>query len=178
MAGNLGRKRTERNIRVRMRLWPDLDAAKLWNWKERGGFTTIPRTMPYFARIMDDLTKTTPVFSTYLALWCRMWDESCLVRVNNPTALSKESGFSGQRAVSTWRGRMKLLEQHGFIETKPLADEPYGYVLVINPYYAIKELFDSGSCDEGWYYALMERHDAIGATDLDELTGAESDTED
>jgi hypothetical protein len=178
MAGNLGKKRTERNIRVRKRTWPDLDEAMLWNWKVRGGFTTVPRTMPYFGRVMDDLSKAKPLFSTYFALWCRMWDESCLVRINNPTALARESGFSGQRAVSTWRSRMKTLVKLGFIKHKPLDEEPYGYVLVINPYYAVKRLVDSGEYgDEGWYNALWERHDAIGATDLDDLVEAETESE-
>jgi len=150
----------------------------IWNWKEREGFATVPRTIPYFARIMDNLSKSKPVSSTYLALWCRLWDESCLIKIDNPTAMARESGFSGQRALSTWRGRMKILEKIGFIKTKPLAEEKYGYVLILNPYHVVKKLVDTKKyTDEGWFNALWERHDAIGASDLDELEEIEQNTE-
>ncbi len=177
MAVNKGKRRTERNIRTRGRLWPKLKEYMLWNWKKRGGFATVPRTMPYFFRIMDNLSKSKPVSSTYMALWCRVWDESALVIIDNSAIFAKESGFSGQRAVSTWRGRMKILEKLGFIKSKPLADEPYGYILILSPYYTVKKLYDSKRyTDDGWINALYERQKSIGVSDLDDLYEIESDS--
>jgi hypothetical protein len=179
MAGGNGAKRTQRNIRKRNRLWPGLKKHMLWSWRESDGFITIPRTLPYFMRIIDSLSVNKPLSSTYLALWCRMWDESGLVITSNSTALAHESGFSGPRAVSTWRGRMKLLIDLGFIKCKPLADEPYGYTLLLSPYYAVKKLVDSKKYnDEGWYNALYERHDEIKASDLDDLENIDEADED
>jgi hypothetical protein len=174
-----GKKRTLRNIKKRERLWPDIKPEMIWDWKKREGFATIPRTMPYFARIMDALSRSKPVSSTYLALWCMLWDESCLVKIINAELLAKEAGFSGQRAVSTWRGRMKILEKLGFIKSKPLADEPYGFVLLVSPYYVVKNLYDTKKyTDEGWFNALWERCDVYGASDLDELYDDEEESTD
>jgi hypothetical protein len=163
-------KRMLRHIRTRKRLWPKLNENVVWNWKESDGFATIPRTLPYFYKIMDDLSKSKPVSSTYFALWSRLWDPSGLIKINNSLMLALESGFSGQRAVTTWRSRMKILEKLGFIKTKPLGLEPYGYVLLVNPYYVVKKLHDSNKyTDEGWYNALWERAEEIKATDLEEF---------
>lgn len=175
MAKGDGKKRTARNIKARKRLWPNLSDSLIWDWKDRGGFATIPRTLPYFFRIMDSLSKNKPLSSTYLALWCRLWDESCLIKVDNPIAFAKESGFSGQRALSTWRSRIKKLDELGFIKTKSLAGDPYGYILILSPYYAAKNLYDTKKyTDEGWFNALWERHNDVGAEDLDELEELEA----
>jgi hypothetical protein len=170
MASRKADKRKERNIKTRKRLWNDVDDTMVWDSKP-GGFSMMPRTMPYFARIMDKLSQGKPVFSTYFALWCRMWDESGLVTVSNSLALAKESGFSGHRALSTWRSRMKLLEKQGWIMAKKLGDEPFGYVLMLNPYFVVKKMHDEREyqVDEGWYNALLERQYAIGVSDIDDL---------
>ena len=115
MARNKGDERKKRNIRTRKRLWRKMKEEMIWDWdkEEVKGFATIPRTLPYIFKIMDDLSRHKPVSSTYFALWCRLWDSSGLIKIKNPTTLAVESGFSGQRAVSTWRIRMKILEQKG-----------------------------------------------------------------
>jgi len=144
----------------------------IWNWDKEvvKGFATIPRTLPYFFKIMDDLSQYKPVSSTYFALWCRLWDSSGLIKIKNPTTLAVESGFSGQRAVSTWRSRMKILEEKGFIKTKPLGNEKYGYVFIVSPYYAVKKLLSTKEyTDEGSYNALWERAEDIKATDLEDI---------
>ena len=172
-----GSKRLQRNLKIRKRLWPKLRADQVWNWKNRDGFTTIPRAMPYFFKIMDDLSKSKPISSTYFALWCRLWDESGLIKATNTQLLAQESGFSGQRAISTWRNRMKILEKWGFIKAKPLAAEQYGYILLLNPYKIVKKLYEEGKyTDEGWYNALYDYADFIKATDMDE--DDEDDVED
>lgn len=162
-------KRTERNIKTRSRLWPDLKDEMVWSWKESDGFVSIPRTMPHFFKIMDDCSKSKPLSSTYFALWCRCWDESGLIKINNPSALAGESGFSGQRAITTWRTRMRILEKLGFIKSKPLSAEELGYIVLLNPYKVVKELHKSGKfADDGWFSALHERADDIKATDLED----------
>ncbi len=172
MANNKGAERKKRNIKTRKRLWPKMKDDLLWDWDVEAvkGFATIPRTLPYFFKIMDDLSLHKPVSSTYFALWCRLWDSSGLIKIKNPTSLAGESGFSGQRAVSTWRSRMKILEKWGFIKTKPLGNEMYGYVFLVSPYYVVKKLFNAKKyTDEGWYNALWERAQDIKATDLEDI---------
>ena len=96
-------------IQLRTELWPDVSEEMLWSRKRLDGFITVPRTMPIIQRIMDSLSVGMPLSGTYFALWCRLFDQS-VVTVANPAELAFESGFSSQRAESTWAFRMKKLE--------------------------------------------------------------------
>lgn len=169
MASKQANQRTKRNIAARKRLWPDLKANMVWSFKKSDGYAPVPRTMPIFFIIMDSLSKSKPLSSTYFALWCRCWDQSGYVKVISSTVLAEESGFTGQRAVSTWRTRIKILERLGFIKIAQNRSEPYGHVALMNPYKVVKQLRKQGdSIDEGWFNALRDRAEEIKATDLDD----------
>jgi hypothetical protein len=119
---------------------------------------------------MDDMSPGRPVGSTYLELWCRAYEDS-LVEVTNPTSFAYNSGFSGQRAVHTWRTRVRQLEELSFIRVH---DGPYGlisYILILNPYSVIRTHFEkkTPTLDVGSVGELLRRTGEIGATDLDDL---------
>src|SRR5262245_40253703 len=86
----------ERTLNVRNTLWPNLKDNLVWHRKRDHGFTTIPRTLPLFGRVMDQLSTGKPVFMTYLALWSRVFDEG-IVEISHPREMAYESGFSGER---------------------------------------------------------------------------------
>ena len=158
------RKMTQKRTELRAQLWPDLVLADLWNRKEHDGFTTMPRTFPYIFQIMDELAgKGTPVSSVYLSLWCRVFDESML-EVKSMEQMAFESGFSGQRAVTTWKQRMGALEKLGFISARAGASGEYSFILVYNPYKII--LRHRERVQEGKFNALYARAQEIGAADL------------
>lgn len=153
-------------LELRKKMWPEVDEGKLWNRKTQTGFTTIPRTMPLIMRIMDDLSNGKPLSSTYLTLWCRVFDES-VVTINNTKELAYESGFSGQRAEATWKSRMKILNQLGFIDIKPGASGEYQYILLLNPYKIIDKYQKKKEVGEADFNALYSRAQVIGADDLE-----------
>lgn len=156
----------QRNLELRKQLWPDIKEDSLWNRKKRKGFTTIPRGMSLIIQIMNDLSTGKPLGSTYFALWCHTYDES-LVIVNNQRMMAFESGFSGQRAESTWRQRMQLLVDYGFIHAKEGASGPFNFVVIINPYLVIKRLYEKRKLvGTDKYNALMQRAIDVGANDL------------
>ena len=68
------------------------------------------------------------------------------------------SGFTGQRAVRTWKGRLKLLAEMGFLK---LAEGPSGdcsYALIMNPYHIIRDLHAAGrGVRQDKYNALVAR---------------------
>lgn len=161
-----GKKMTSKTLALRRQLWPELDLDTLWDRTERVGYTTIPRTMPHILRIMDILSpKGKPVSQTYLSLWCRVFDES-MITIQNPSELAFESGFSGQRALTTWNARMTQLVGMGFIDAKGGASGRFQYVLIYNPYIVIKRLNQTDKIPEIEYTALFARAQDIGATDL------------
>ena len=86
--------------------------------------------------------------------------------IQNPAELAFESGFSGQRAVTTWASRMSSLESMGFISTKEGASGRYNYVLLYNPYIAIKKQRAAKKIQDTQFNALFARAQDVGATDL------------
>lgn len=155
-----------KRLELRNNFWPDLDDDMLWLRKKRAGFTTIPRTMSLIGRAMDQLSgKGFPVFSTYLALWCRVYDEA-FVEIRNERELTFESGFSGPRGEVTWRTRMRRLQDLGFIDIRPGLASDLQFVLIWNPIKVIAKAYE-GRTDDIAYSALKVRLVEVGANDLD-----------
>ena len=98
----------------------------------------------------------------------RAFDES-FVTLSKPREMAFHSGFVGQRAERTWRGRMRILAELGFIDLQPGPSGPMSYALIFNPYLVIRRHHDQGhpGVREDKYNALIERAGEIGATDFD-----------
>ena len=170
-----------RTIRLRNSLWPDADV-RIWNYKTSDGWLTIPRSMPLILRIMDSHSKGQPVSATYLDLWCRTYNNG-FVTTNRRHEMAFFSGFDGERAQRTWLARIKILQELGFIDIKDGSSGKSSYILIENPYRAIKKLKDNGLIFEKYWNALVARMLEIGATDIDDLIdkrlslGFESDSQ-
>lgn len=158
-----------RQLEARAKIWPDVSNHMLWDRTERDGFATVPRAMPLIMNIMDDLAgKGFPVGQTYIEMWCRLYDELFLT-LNRPEEMAFYAGFTGQRAVRTWKDRVKRLAGLGFIDLKsgPLGD--ISYAVFFNPYHIIKRAYLRKLVAEDKYRALVIRANEIGAFDLDDI---------
>jgi hypothetical protein len=152
------KKIAKRQLELRNRLWVGLDESKLWHRDYYNGFTTLPKAMPLMMGIMDDLSGGQPVSGTYLELWCRTFDDSFVVLAKQEE-IAFHSGFSGQRAVRTWKGRLKLLEKLGFIKLATGSSGDCSYALILNPYLVIMALYDAKNAGirQDKYNALQAR---------------------
>lgn len=160
------KKASERRKALREKLWPEISDEHLWIRTQRIGFTTIPRTMSIIGRILDALSgKGFPVFQTYFALWCHVYDEG-YVEIRDPRGMAFEAGFSGPRAESVWKTRMRRLEELGFIQAKPGLSGDFHYVLLPNPLQVIEASYQKRPKDTA-YMALLGRLAAVGADDID-----------
>jgi hypothetical protein len=158
----------KRQLETREKLWPGITNAQLWMRKERQGFATMPRLMPQIMDIMDDLAgKGTPVGQTYLEMWCRLRDEGFLV-LNSHEEMAFCAGFSGQRAVRTWRERVRALADLGFISLLPGPTGDLSYALFLNPYHVLKRHHQAGRIQRGKWTTLEVRAAEVRATDLDD----------
>lgn len=159
----------QRQLRAREKLWPDVTDQMLWNRKERHGFVAVPRLMPLMMSIMDDLSgKGFPVGQTYFELWSRLLDELFLT-LNRPEEMAFHAGFSGQRALRTWKDRIRRLANLGFIDVKPGPLGLLSYAILLNPYHVIKRAYQAGQVQEAKWQALVIRANEIGAFDLDDI---------
>ena len=153
--------------------WPELDPKTTWdrrNRKETKGFITMPRSMPYFLDIMDQLSSGSPVSSVYFTLWCHSSDEG-FVQIKNEQYMAFETGHKGQRGVSTWRAKMKALKDLGFILVEGGASGDFTYTLIVNPYHVVKAISKSPQATDNikkTFRALVERAGEIGAKDLND----------
>jgi len=158
----------ENQLKLRHELWPKIKPDLIWNRLQRVGFITIPRAMPLIMVAMDALSKNRPVSAAYLELWCRSYDEAFITLANKEHDLAFASGFSGERAVHTWRGRIDLLADLGFIALAPGTAGPRSHALILNPYLVLKELRKKQQIDDMLWNALRMRVSEIKANDLDD----------
>ena len=162
------KKISKKTIDLRSRLWLELQEAELWSRSVYAGFTTIPRTMPIIMNIIDQLSdgsKRTSI--TYLALWGKAFDEM-YVSLQNAHDLAFHSGFTGQRAVRTWKERIKALDGLGFIRTAAGTAGPYSHAVILNPHFVIRRLYAAKTpgLTAASYNALVERAIDISADDM------------
>jgi hypothetical protein len=170
-------KAQKANLAMRKLLWPTISESQLWLRKERDGFTTIPRTMPLFMEIINDASKqvtngkSIPAGRSYLVLWCRVFDEG-LVKIESESTAAMEAGYIGERNVSTWREHLRVLKELGFIDFAEGPAGPCQYVLLLNPYHAVRTLKTKGWVQNLAFTALVQRAMEIGADDLNDESKA------
>jgi hypothetical protein len=159
----------KRQLNARRKLWPNLADRMLWSMNN-DGWVALPRLMPLMLSIMDDLSgKGFPVGRTFLELWSRMYIEESFLVLNRPEEMAFHAGFEGQRALRTWKDRMRRLAELGFIGTKPGPLGDLSYVVVYNPYHIIKRAYLGGKVQENKWQALVIRANEVGAFDLDDI---------
>ena len=140
------------------------EAADEWVWqrKTNDGYSTIPRSLPIAMQIIDNLSKGQPAGHTLFCLWARSPDHP-LITIENPATFAGEAGFSGARAVDTWRRRMKLLRDLNFIAAKAGTSGDFHYVLLLNPNAAVEWLRSHKKVQEVLYARFIDRLAEVGA---------------
>jgi len=141
--------------------FPDVPDHALWRRKSNDGYTTLPRTLPIVMQILDQQTKGQPAGHTLFCLWARSPDHP-LVTIENPSTFAAEAGFKGQRAVDSWRRRMKSLQSLGMILTKPGASGDLHHVLLLNPNIAVEVLKMRNLLQQGIYSRFVDRLMDVG----------------
>ncbi len=156
----------KKQLALRDQLWPAFSEL-LWHRSAHKGYTTIPKTMPLILKIMDEMTKGTPVSSTYLTLWCSTWDNS-FVSLSKPAEMAYAAGFGGQRGVHTWTTRMKLLQKLRFVDIKPGKAGPMSHAIILNPHLIIRWHHEhkTPGLSEASYTSLVEWAMDVGAKDM------------
>ena len=158
-----------RQLEIRKKLWPEVSSEMTWNRTERDGFVTMPRAMPIIMRIMDYMAgKGSPVSSVYLDIWCRTFDEAFL-QITKTEEMATYAGFSGQRAVRTWRERLARLVELGFLNIKYGLSKDVQFALIMNPYHVIAKAYANSEVPVEMWNALMVRAAEIRADDLEDV---------
>ncbi|HUY03497.1 MAG TPA: hypothetical protein VMV33_09445 [Rhodocyclaceae bacterium] len=155
-------KMAERAEEQRKIHFPTVPGEWLWHRKHNDGFSTVPRTLPIVMQAIDDQSKGQPAGHVLFCLWARSPDHP-VVSIENPTTFAAEAGFSGARAVDTWRRRMKRLQELQFLTTKPGASGEFHYVLLLNPNVAVEWMRSHHLVQDGIYARFTDRLADVGA---------------
>jgi hypothetical protein len=142
--------------------FPEVREEWLWHRTTNDGYTTVPRTLPLAMQAIDSQSKGHPAGHTLFCLWARAPDASMLV-IESPAVYASEAGFSGLRAIDTWRRRMKTLQSLGFLHAKAGVSGDFHYVLLVNPNVAIEELWRKNLIQEHLYHRFIDRVVEVGA---------------
>jgi hypothetical protein len=151
-------KRERARLAVREEKWPD---AQLWMWppESGGGWAKVPRVLALILQILRLKTirgKEDPG-SVYVELLTHVWGEG-VFEIEDEHKHAEAAGYlRGARQLRTWRERMRALVDLGFIRTAPHGTSEFGYVIVVNPYIAIEQLYRQNKIEEGWWLAFRER---------------------
>ena len=142
--------------------FPNTPLPWLFHRKTNDGWITTPRILPIAMQAVDAQSKGQPAGHTLFCLWARSPDHP-VIMIENPAIFAAEAGFMGERAVDTWRRRMKRLRELKFIQTKPGASGEFHYVMLINPGANMEWLRVSGLIQDGLYSRFIDRMSEIGA---------------
>ena len=141
---------------------------------EQGWFRAL-RTLPFLLVLLSNKKVTGSTADpgrVYLDLLARHRD-SGIIEMANEGDHSYAAGYAGGRGVRTWKERMKLLENLGFIKSRKSGNQQYKFVLLVHPTLVVQRLRDKGKIDSHWwesyrarqidakeasYQELMERH--------------------
>ncbi len=142
--------------------FPDVPVTMLWRRKSNDGFTTVPRPLPIAMQAIDETSKGAPAGHSLFCLWARAPDNP-LVIIENPSTFAAETGFTGERATDTWRKRMRLLRELGFIRTQKGPSGDFHFTLLLNPNVAVELMRRKGLVQDGLYGRFIERVAEVGA---------------
>jgi hypothetical protein len=122
--------------------FPGVSDTWIWNRKRDHGYTTMPRILPIAMQAIDEYSKGVPAGHTLLCLWARSPDH-VLVTIEHPATFATETGFYGPRAVDTWRKRMKILAELGFIIPRKGPTGDFHHVLLMSPIAAVERMYQT-----------------------------------
>ncbi len=160
-----GAKRMKMDERAQKQMdihFPNMPDAFVWRRRRNDGYTTVPRTLPIAMQAIDAQSKGQPAGHVLFCLWARTPDHP-LVTIENPATFASEAGFVGERAVDTWRRRMKKLRELWFITTRPGPSGEFHYVLLLNPNAAMEWMRSTGLMNDGLYGRFTDRAIEVGA---------------
>ena len=151
---------------LRDEIWPDAEAV-VWNRQTDKGWCTIPRTLPLLMTLINYISpkERGDASRVYQELWCHAFEEG-LVSIVDEEAHAFASGFiNGSRSLRSWRERMDLLSEFGFIRIARNGGRLYGYVLLVHPHDVVQRLRVGGKYPfpPGWDTAFAKRFIDIGA---------------
>lgn len=145
----------QRRARLKEEFWPD---ERAWFADNETGWFQAPRYLPLILALLSSkkISGNQDPSLVYLELFSRH-RTSGVVELGDEREHAFASGYDGPRAVRSWQERMKILEDRGFIKTKPAGNQRFKYVLLVHPKAVALRLHQAGFPDEAWWNTYRAR---------------------
>ena len=158
---------------LREELWPDEDAIWTSGEEEKGWFKAL-RTLPLILGVLDskEISGSKKPSLVYLELLSRHMDNG-IVEMDHEAAHAVAAGYFTKRGLRTWKERMEILENAGFIKSLGIGSQKYTHVLLIHPDFAFQRLHEEEKVSPDVWNAYRERQIKSGAVPYHER-GAQS----
>ncbi len=129
-----------------------------WDGPDEMGYFCTPRTFPYISCVLrqKNISANIDPTSVLLELYSRHMGEG-IIEMSHEDDHANASGYFGSRASRSWRDRMKILEDAGFIKAIEKGSRKYGYVVLVHPSIAMKKLYDKGLILDSLWNAYRSR---------------------
>lgn len=154
----------DKRQRTRDSLWPEAQKM-VWSRKTDVGFCSLPRTLPLVMSLINLLSPKGKgdASRVYQELWFHDFDLG-FIDIGDERVHAFAAGYSTpNRGVRSWSERMAVLEDLGFIKTKPQGSQRIGYVLLVHPHDVVELLRQKGDVPDEWYGAFTKRVEETGA---------------
>lgn len=161
--------------------FPAVKDEDVWD-RDRGGWASLPRPIGLVANVViKEAHKTkyqtsSAAGTTYTTVWLHYQGHG-MSRIESEPDAALESGYGGERGITTFRRHMRVLKELGFIDFQEETRGRVKWVLIHNPYQVVKQLYGAGYITKMTYSMMLERADAIGVGDeFDDDHGADETT--
>lgn len=149
--------------------FPTIKDEDVWD-RGRGGWASLPRPVGLIANVVikeahkKKYQTSSAAGTTYTTVWLHYQGHG-MSRIENEADAALESGYGGERGITTFRRHMRALKELGFIDFIEESRGRVKWVLLHNPYQVVKQLYADGHIDKTTYSTMFERADAIGVGD-------------
>lgn len=177
MAGSRSAKVSKaKRAKLLQELWP---SEQVWEGPDERGFFCAPRTLPLIlcALKQKNISKNLDPTSVYLELYSRNMGEG-IIEMLHDEEHAYASGYFEARAIRSWRDRMKVLEDFGFIKSKQKGNRRYGFVILTHPSIVMAGLYDQGEISEELWVAYKSRQIECKEYTREDLVDSEEHLED
>jgi hypothetical protein len=146
--------------------FPHIQDDGLWS-SQRGGWASVPRPAGLIANVVikeayrNKFGGSSAAGTTYSTLWLH-WQGYGMARIESEADAALESGYGGERGITTFRRHIKTLRDLGFIEYHEESRGRVKWVLMHSPYQIVKKLYEDGLIARATFTAVTERADSIG----------------
>jgi hypothetical protein len=152
-----------KRLTLRDSLWGD--AEKLVLKPDEKGWWKAPRTLPLVLTLTRDkrITGNLDCSAVYLELWSRDFGQG-IVEIFDEAEHAFAAGYVGDRAVRSWRERVRKLAEADFLRIARKPNREIGYVLLLDPYTVVQALRDKEKIGDTWWSFFIARLQAVGVS--------------